>query len=111
VEQLKQARTLSEQDGGGFLEVLTLWQDAEACGTGHQKHSHYRLLLQVSAGYGPEGHNDERWYKLDSEPTKWPEDGTFALALDSTTDQAADGTLAVLLGVELRATWPQRAGR
>ena len=91
MEQLKQARTLSEQDGGGFLEVLTLWQDAD------------RFLLQVSAGYGPEGHNDERWYKLDSEPTKWPEDGTFALALDSTTDQAADGTLAVLLGVELRA--------
>jgi hypothetical protein len=99
VKQLKQTRTLSEQDGGGFLEVLTLWQDVD------------RLLLHVSAGYGAESHNDERWYKLDSEPTKWPEDGTFALALDSTTDQAADGTLAVLLGVELRATWPQRAGR
>lgn len=76
MKSLREATTLSHQDFGGFTEVLELLEDDKG------------FVLRVSAGYGPDRHNDEVHYRLDAEPTAWPADDTFELELDVYTDQS-----------------------
>jgi len=93
VQKLDQSRRLSEQDYGPFLEVATLFE--------HEG----RFFLSVSAGYGPEKHNDEAWYelaeKLVCEAGCGPLDASASDGwLDPLVDQAEE--LFAVLGV--RAT-------
>ena len=87
LRKLDESRLVSEQDGGGFLEVATLYEDEEL----------QTLCLVVSAGYGEEGHNDYREYTLFDRPAKPLDAFASELWLDPTTDQSED--LAKLLGV------------
>ena len=80
-------RHLSEQDGGPFLEVATVYEDDN--GT---------YCLRVSAGYGSEGINDLRWYELFEKPKKALAE--CAIELDPLVDQCAE--LGMALGVAVK---------
>jgi hypothetical protein len=78
VNTLDQSRLLTEQDYGGFLEVATLYE--------HEG----RFLLHVSAGYGAESCNDDRWYELSARPPKPLAEYASGLWLDPCRDQSVD---------------------
>ena len=85
---LDTSRNLSEQDGGGFLEVATLEETPDG-----------KLVLKVSAGYGPESHNDDAKYQLASRPAKTLDEYESDGWLDPCNDQSED--LTKILGVEV----------
>ena len=93
MRELDESRLLSEQDFGGFLEVATLYEDEEG------------LTLVVEAGYGPEGHNVSREYRLDKRPAQPLDAFASETWLDPSTDQSED--LAKLLGVSVTALPPK----
>ena len=76
-------RELSEEDYGPFLQVIDLFDDN---------------IIKVSCGYGPESHNDSKFYKIVGELSILPQKfGNYYV--DPSMDQSEE--LTKFLGVRI----------
>ncbi len=76
-DPLHSVHQLSDQDYGAFVQEATLFEVGGV------------FFLEVSAGY--QVADTSQWYKLEGEPTKWPEDDGELWA-DPHTDQSERNT-------------------